>query len=190
MKNIALFCLFFTFSTLPAWEAWFEGKGAYCYPTNDKFRKIYGEGGIFGAEVTVSSCNRYALWASVDRFWKSGHSIGLETPTCISLTPVGFGAKALCQIPRFRCGQLYAGLGVQYLFLKVHNESCFVTRDVQRSGAGWIAKGGAVFDLPCDWFLDLFVDYHGKSFDFCRGVTGRASFVSVGGGIGCKLIWR
>ena len=136
-----------------------EFKTAYFLPTDSGVRKIFGNGGaLYGPEVTfqLSECNPHWYgFASIDYLNKSGHSIGLCTPTKMRIVPLAIGVKYFIQ----HCyGDFYVGLGFQPLHLKTINCSPFAVQ-TSKWGFGAIGKIGSYFDLPCNFFVDLFFDY-------------------------------
>jgi len=137
-----------------------EFKGAYFLPTGSRFRKIYGGSALYGPELTVQlfeECNWYGF-LSVDYYHKKGHSIGLHTPTKISLLPIGVGLKYF--VPScYECADFYVGLGFQPIRAHIRNCSPFVVPRETKWVFGGIAKVGTYIYLPRNFFLDLFIDY-------------------------------
>lgn len=137
-----------------------EFKGAYFLPTHSPFKKIYKGCALYGPELTVQICedNDWYAFASVDYFRKKGHSLGLCNPTTVKLIPVAFGLKYF--VPAYDdCIDLYAGLGFQAVNVRTKNCSPFVIQKESQWGIGGIAKIGAYYYLPCNFVLDIFVDY-------------------------------
>ena len=167
--------VFLVFACMPlvCRDVLLEFKGAYYFPTNHHVRDIYGNGsGLYGPEVTVQLCEGkdWYGFASADFLKKKGHSAGLCEPTTLYLVPLALGAKYF--VP-FSYGDFYLGLGFQPTHVKTVN--C-ISNTVQRTskwGFGGIAKAGAYFDLPRNFFIDVFFDY---------------SFVKVGGGPCCGSV--
>jgi len=134
-----------------------EFKGAYFLPTNCEFRNIYDNGGaLYGPEVTFELCNQIYGFISIDFFQKNGRSLGDCSPTQITLVPIGMGLKYL--VP-FCLGDFYVGLGFQPTVVQITNCSPFVIPEQSQWGFGGIAKVGTFFDLPCNLFIDIFIDY-------------------------------
>lgn len=172
MKFFKIFLIIIAMPIL-AKDILLEFKTAYFLPTDCRVKKIYGNGGaLYGPEVTFKLCkerNWYGF-ASVDYLSKKGNSIGSCSKTIMEIVPLAIGLKyfvPLCWV------DLYAGLGFQSLHLTTKNFSPFVQRCTSQWGYGGIAKLGAYYDLPCNWFLDFFIDY---------------SFVKVGRGKCCKTV--
>lgn len=136
-----------------------EFKAAGFFPTNSCVKKIYGKGAVlYGPEVTAQLCDtQWYGFASVDFLSKKGHSIGLCERTKMSVALLAFGAKYF--VP-FCYGDFYVGLGFSPVHLKTRNCSLFVAPTTSKWGFGGVAKVGAYFDLRCNYFLDLFIDYN------------------------------
>lgn len=114
---------------------------------------------MYGPELTFQLCDNSCWYgfASVDFFHKKGHSIGLSTPTKVSLLPVGLGLKyfmPLCD----EWADFYIGLGFQPVHVRTRALSAFVPQQ-NKWALGGIAKVGAYIDLSCNFVLDLFIDY-------------------------------
>lgn len=167
-KNIFKTLLSFSLvsSSTHSHDVLLEIKGAAFIPTNDCFKRIYGKSaGIFGAEVTFNAwdnceCGKWLSnfygFVSADFLSKSGNSIGLCTPTKAEIATIGIGIKYLFP---FYCADLYLGIGALPTHLRTKNCSPYVIQKTSDWSCGGIAKFGAFIDLPCSFFLDLFVDY-------------------------------
>lgn len=136
-----------------------EFKAAYFLPSDAGLKNIYGNGGaLYGPEVTfqLDECKKWYGFASIDFFSKKGHSVGLCTPTTMYMMPLAVGVKYFAE----HCyGNFYAGLGFQPTRLKIVNCSDNATQTTTKWGFGGIVKFGSYFDLPCNYFIDLFIDY-------------------------------
>jgi len=140
-----------------SYDVLLEFKGAYFLPTNETFRHIYDNGGaLYGPEVTFEFCNSVYGFFSLDFFQKNGNSLGICSPTQITLVPIGMGFKYL--VP-FCFGDFYVGLGFQPTYVQITNCSPCVIAEESTWGFGGIAKVGTFFNLPCNLFLDIFIDY-------------------------------
>lgn len=160
-------------------DAIFEFKGAYFLPTNCAFKSIYDHGSaIFGPELTVQLCdttNWYAF-GSVDYFQKKGKSVGLNEPTRVQLIPIAAGLKYLYPI----CNEnidLYAGLGFEAVNVRTTNCTAEAVIKLSQWALGGIAKAGAFWYLPCNFVLDVFIDY-----SFAK-TSGRACWCPAGVGV-------
>lgn len=158
LNYICALALFIS-SSLFSRDILLEFKSAYFYPTNSCVRDIYGKGHVlYGPEVTfqIGEDSCWYGFASVDFLSKKGRSVGLCDRTKMKIMPLAFGAKYF--VP-FCYGNFYLGLGFQALQLKTINCSKFVNQKTSKWGFGGIFKVGSYFDLPCDFFVDVFVDY-------------------------------
>ena len=134
-----------------------EFKAAYFRPIDCVFKNIYGGGAIFGPELTFNIFRSINGFVSYDYFTKNGHSIGLSTPTKVTMQVLGVGLKFMgCVSDHAR---LYAGLGFQPIYLFTQNCSPYVQQETKKWGFGGIAKFGAYIDLPHNVVLDFFADY-------------------------------
>lgn len=137
-----------------------EFKAAYFLPTHTIFKKVYHGGALFGPELTVQLCDT-AKWYgffSIDYLRAHGHSLGLCTPTKVQLVPLAFGAKYF--MPScFECLDCYAGLGFEAMNVRTQDCAASVQNHISKWGFGGIAKLGAYYYLPRNFFLDIFIDY-------------------------------
>lgn len=154
-----LFVLMIYACSLMSRDILLEFKGAFFRPTDSCVRDMFGAGAaLYGPEVTFQLCEQrnWYGFASADFLSKKGHSIGLCTPTKMYLVPLGLGVKYF--VP-FCYGDFYVGIGVQPVHLRTQNCSPFVREITSKWGVGGVAKVGSYFDLPCNWFIDLFINY-------------------------------
>lgn len=157
----ALLASLFLFTGATAWEVMLEGKAANLRPTSSNFREIYGNGGIYGGEVTVPVWRNFALFGSASYYSKDGHSTAEHHKTKLELIPIGIGVKYF--IP-FDCYDFYLGAGIDILLLKTHDKAEHVRKHISKSGVGGLFKGGVVYDISENVFFDLFAEYSLKEF--------------------------
>jgi hypothetical protein len=152
-----------------------EGKVAYFHPLGHRFREIYGGGALYGGEITArfSECAQWFGFLSVDYFSKRGFSIGLLTPTKVSLLPIAFGVKYFMPFAN-QPGDFYVGLGFQPIRVHTFDQSSFVIQKQTRWAFGGIAKVGIYLCLAENFLVDLFFDY-----SFAR-ISQRKSLTPVG----------
>lgn len=161
MKAIHFLCilLMYVSMSLVGKDVLIEFKAAGFFPTDCRVKKIYGSAAaLYGPEVSFKLCEEQSWYgfASVDFLSKAGHSIGCCSRTKMEIVPIALGLKYFKPI----CwGDLYAGLGFQAVHLTTKNSSVFVEKCTSKWGYGVIAKIGAFYNLPCQFFLDFFVDY-------------------------------
>ena len=168
LKNKITLCLALglTVISAKAYDVLLEVKGAGFIATGNKFKNIYGRGaGIGGLEVTFNAWDDCGCWewlsnlygfVSADFLSKKGNSIGYCTPTKVTISNIGLGVKYLFP---FCYGDFYVGLGALPTHVSTTNSSPYVLCKQSKWTCGGIAKVGAYFDLPCSFFIDLFVDY-------------------------------
>jgi len=158
LKNIFI-VLMFVHIPLFSRDVLFEFKGAGFFPTDSCTRNIYGNGAaLVGTEATFALCenkNWYGF-ASLDYLNKKGCSVALRNPTRMDFIALALGVKYF--VP-FCYGDFYVGLGFQPVYLKTLNCSTNVLQNTSKWGFGGIAKVGTYFKLPCNFFVDLFLDY-------------------------------
>lgn len=189
----------FLITPLCARDVILEFKAAYFLPTDSVFKHIYHNGSaLWGPELTVQLCenkNWYGF-ASIDYFQKHGRSLGLCDATKVSLLPLGVGLKYFVPVWCDRA-DFYLGLGFQPVYVRTKNCAELVSTKQSRWGFGGIAKAGTYWYLPCNFVIDLFVDYSFVKVG-CKNsctssagtVTSRKANVSgaiFGGGIGYRF---
>ena len=178
-------------NTLQAIDAFVEAKAAYFLPTDDKFRKIYSGGGIYGGEISCQAYKGLYGWASGSYFYKSGHSIGEHNATRITMVPLGLGLKYLYRIS---FADLYLGAGVLGTYVHMKDSSHYVVHEHSKWGVGGIIKGGAILNVNKHFFVDLFTDYSFMNVNFHNTHNGTVarhnadlSGWSIGTGIGYRF---
>lgn len=167
-----LFGLFSLSTNLNARDVLVEGKAAYFAPTDNKFRKIYSGGGIYGGEITVNLYDNLSGWLSADYFIKDGSSIGEHDSTRITLIPIGIGLKYFIPI---NCADLYIGAGALGISVDMKDRSPFVIHHISKWGLGGIAKAGALFYIAEELFADLFTSYTYSELGFHQTDHGRVT---------------
>lgn len=167
-----------------------ELRVSYFYPTHHRFRKIYGEGGLYSAEFSMQAWRELYPFASVGYFHKSGRSIGFHNRTDITIVPISLGLKYIYPMD---CISPYLGLGVLGGYVHTHDHGSTVRSKISRWGIGGIAKGGFLAYVTCDLFLDFFVDYGYLPVDYHHHQAGvfshdaNISFISTGAGLGYRF---
>lgn len=144
-----------------------EGKFGFYAPMNHRFRDIYHTAKIYGAEVTIPVCSNFAVWAGGSYFDKKGKSLGLSSKTFVRVIPIGAGLKYFVPI----CwkgikGDFYVGAGAEYVYLSTHDHSNFVIKHIRKYGLGGVYKAGFVLPISCNFYINLYLDYHDKRFSF------------------------
>ncbi len=158
--NKLLLCFFlfaFTQHLFCDKDVMIEFKAAYFQPINCTFKNIYGGSALFGPELTWNIFRSVYGFASYDYFTKNGNSIGLNTPTKVTMQVLAVGLKFMSCVSDH--ARLYAGLGFEPIYLFTQNCSTYVIQKTRNWGFGGIAKFGAYIDLPHNIVLDLFADY-------------------------------
>ena len=187
MKYRFIICLLCSFSLYG--DFLLEGKAGYFYPTDSTIRGIIGEGGVYSLEGNFSLSDCLYGFVSGGYFYKSGQSTLTDSKTKVTLVPLNFGLKYFY---RCFCLKPYLGFGLNVSYLHTENDSPFVIHTRTKWDAGFIAKGGFLYDITRCFFLDVFVDYtylkmHFKSGDGVIGRDADLSSVAVGGGLGYRF---
>lgn len=157
MKWIFVFA-FLSFNFLQAAEWSAEGRVGYYYPHSHLVRKIYS-GGIEGELQGLGTFyNNWQAWVNVGYFSRRGRSLGLNDRTDIRLLPVSLGMNYTF-LP-CSCISPYFGLGVSYTTLTIDNHADINKNHLSKAATGLVLKSGIYADLPCNFFLDLYVDYY------------------------------
>jgi hypothetical protein len=175
--------------TLLATDTLIEAKGAFYYPASSKFREVYGEGAIFGPEVSFQTWRQLYTWTSASMFFKEGRSIGLNSQTRIAFYPIGAGVKYLHPVKGM---EFYIGAGGLGVYMHIHDHSHGVLSKTCRWGGGGVLKAGWIWNFLSHGFFDLFTDY---SFLYVpvshssRSITHTANLSgwSIGGAVGYRL---
>lgn len=156
-------------------------RGSAFIPTGHLFREIYGTaGGSFDVEFATNIRDYLQAWANYDWFGKSGHSVGLCSPTKIHISSISFGLKYPYDIKSWL--RLYLGLGPSFALIKINNQTCCSNACANQSSIGFVVKTGADFYFNKRGFVDVFLDYAYQKTAFeCRTDVGS---VRIGAGLG------
>jgi outer membrane protein W len=168
-----------------------EARFSYFRPTSHLLREIYGNGGInYEITATVPVWKNLNIWVAADYFSEDGRSLGGHQKTRLRIVPLTLGLKYFFDANKF---SPYAGLGMRYFFVHVHNDSSFVNREISRSGMGGVAEIGTLYWLSKHFLLDIFTNY---SFKELHAHTSRSGVEThgqqvggwnFGGGVGYKF---
>lgn len=159
-----------------------EVRGAYYQPCSKSFAKVYTRHLL---DYQVEAAKRIhpfcEIWGGISWASKHGHtrrvydsySYEFKDKTQIFILPVSLGAKLIYPIMPYV--DLYAGAGVCYSFLRIHNHcnddysywglsrSPF-KKEIHRSRWGAIFKVGFQIAMSDSTFLDIFADYYSQHF--------------------------
>jgi len=190
-------CLLSQMVSLQALEFDVEARVAYFYPSDNRMREVYNQNGWANYQIEAStpfdfccdcSCD-WRLWTNVSYFHETGHSSCLRDKTSVNNWAVNFGLKRYFET--CMCLRPYLGLGVGFAYVQFNDHSPFVHEHVRRWGVAVLAKSGIQYDVTCNLFLDLFLDYAYNGFRF-HGCCGSRRHVDTGGlnvglGLGYKF---
>lgn len=180
MKRFFLFALFFLSQAVSIQALDVEGRVAYFYPVDNRMRDIYSSKGFaeyeleLSAPVDVYGCE-YADWdyfANLSYYHKKGRSSGCEcfrSRTEVTNWALNLGVKHNFDFNCF-CQQFrpYLGAGAGFAHVAFHDKSDFVRNHMDEWGFSVLFKSGIKYDLACNLFLDLFLDYSYHWFSFCQ----------------------
>ena len=194
MKNaIALFIVLGVFLPcfkLQAMEMLPEVKAAYFYPTDNRFREIYGGGGLYSIEKSVQAWKQFYPWMSLGFFRKDGRSLEKRFDTHIIMVPIGLGVKYLFTYKKMNP---YLGLGMLVTYTNMHDHSPYVVRKFGHWGVGGIVKAGSYMYVTKDFFIDVFCDYSYLKINYhhpsrkVRNLRADLSGLSIGAGLGYRF---
>lgn len=149
----------FSFCDFDCQNDWdIELRTAYFYPSSDLERDIY-EGARFDVEVQVAKtiCENWDVWANFTYLNKIGKSVGLHEKTTLQLFPLSLGAE---YVYPWTCSlSLYAGMGINYTWMRIYNDASAGSTHVNKSKWGFTTKTGARYQFTEKVFGDLFLDY-------------------------------
>lgn len=147
-----------------------QGRVAYFLPQDKHIRSTYGRHGYPEYELEVSQpidslfCYKcqdpsWSAWGNLSFFRKKGHSSFLKNKTEISNWALNFGIKQY--ICHFFGNKLrtYLGFGIGLAHVNFHDQSSYVKKHINKYGFAFLGKSGLEYNLGCNIFLDLFVDY-------------------------------
>lgn len=203
MRRFLLLTLFFLFASLQTealdfsldfgswkkdWEI--EGRAAAFNPTSHRFRQIYREwSGEYQVEVAkMFNCN-WGAFFNATFLSESGRS-SLGDKTHLRLYPLSLGVKYQRNI--WKCFDIYAGLGITYTILHIHDHNEFVHEHIRDQNVGGIVKTGFYYNVSKCMFLDFFADYRFQDFHFHHSdrverLHTEVGGFSLGGGIGFRI---
>ena len=154
------------------------------FHTSKRFREIYGDvSASYQIEGSTRLCNCYEGWVNFDWFTKSGRSVGFRDPTRVNIANVSLGLKYPFQITEKL--ELYAGIGPSFSRIWLKNRGQFFRERTSRFAVGVLVKSGLIYNLPCNFFLDLFEDHLYQPDNFHKNVD--IGGFKLGGGIGRKF---
>ncbi len=194
MKKVFLFTLFIL-SQISCMQAWdIEARVAYFLPQDHRMRDIYSSKGFAEYELETSTpldclvdcapCN-WDGFANLSFYQKNGRSSCLNDRTRVTNWTLNFGVKRYFDV--CGCFKPYLGLGAGAAYVRFHDHSDFVKRHNNKWGFAILAKSGVKYDITCNLFLDLFVDYSYAWFNFYHKRSCVAVRNTNTGGLKCGL---
>jgi hypothetical protein len=183
-KYIFLFAFFFAANSDAidwnyGWDA--EIRVAAFHPDSHLYRKIYHEWvPDYQIEVNKYLFQNFYGWANISYHETNGHSIGLHDHTSLREFPIGVGFKYFYPFSPNKA--VYAGLGLQFSFLNVKNNSHCIRRHVNKQEFGGVLKTGFRMNFHEYLYLDIFGDYIYQKFHTNGEVN--TGGIKLGAGLG------
>lgn len=182
MKRLILFALCFLSQTAFVQALDVQGRAAYFYPAESRVRDIYSSKGFAEYELEISnpidpSGCKYTNWdyfLNLSYYHKKGHSSGCGSygsSTEMTNWALNIGAKRYFDLNCFSEKiRPYLGAGAGFAHVSFHDKSEFVKRHKHEFGGSLLFKSGIKYELTCNLFTDLFLDYsyHWFRFDECN----------------------
>lgn len=192
-----MFCLVSQISLVQAFDI--QGRVAYFYPQDNRIREVYSDQGFPEYEIEVSQALSSTCQCDQDLdgfinlsfYQKNGHSTCLHNHSSVTNWDLNFGVKKSFTL--FEMFKPYLGFGVGVAYVRFHDRSHYVKSHVSSYGPSILAKSGVKYDLSCNLFLDMFLDYSYQWFNFNskkRSVAVRnvnAGGLKLGLGLGYKF---
>lgn len=144
-------------------EPLFEVKTGYFCFSDSTMRKVYDRDGF-----DIQLCASYPLrklfsewtlnvYAALEYFQRSGHSINGSEKTSLWSIPVNIGFKPTYALsPK---AQYYFAIGPRYFYMHQHNDSCFFDKNKSGSGLGGFINTGFNYKLSDHFLIDIFAEY-------------------------------
>lgn len=200
MKRIFLFTLFLLsqLSSIQAYDV--EARVAYFYPTDNRMRNVYSKSGFVEYELEVSNpLNCFfncfdECWdgfANVSFYQKNGRSSCLNNRSKVTNWAFNVGGKRFFSC--FKCFRPYLGIGAGFAHVSFHDDSPYVKEHINSWGPSLLLKSGLIYDISCNFYLDLFADYGFNWFwpsvnnCCCTGRNIDTGGLKIGAGIGYKF---
>jgi len=164
----------------PSTDFMIEIKGNYFIPSEKDFKDIYGEGLMYGGEVSAGLAKNFALWFGGNYFSKKGELTQTQDKTKLETYYLGGGIKL-----RFPLGisHFYLGGGVNF---HQYKESTPIG-EVKKDGVGYVGKVGWFIEVVRGLIIDLYGNY-----TYCKIQPEDLPKINIGGleagiGLGFKF---
>lgn len=187
MKKIIFLtlCVLSQMVSLQAFDV--EARVAYFLPQDSTMRDLYGKNGLPEYEIEVSTpltvcCETLCNWdafANVSYFYGKGHTSCLRYHTDVNNWAFNVGLKRF--FDTCTCFKPYLGLGIGFAYVDFNDRSEFVKQHRDQWGFALLAKSGIRYDLTCNLYADLFVDYAFNWFRFHNSGCSSSRNLDTGG---------
>jgi hypothetical protein len=137
-------------------NSYFSFGVSYFFPTEERFKTVYGNGLAIDGELTIAVLKDVKVWVGASYLSKKGELTFTKEETKLKIMPLKGGLKY-----RILKGNLniYVGIGVGYHQLKETNP----IGDVSKGGLGYLAKMGGFFNMGGGGLFEIFTEY-----SYCR----------------------
>jgi hypothetical protein len=135
------------------------------FPCSRKVQRIYSDAiAIYDVEAYASIFNNYHIWLGAGYLSDVGKSIGEKNPTHLHLVPVTLGLRYLH--PLNSCTDFFAGAGLSWSFLRIHDHLHYVQKHIKKNALGGIFKLGFNYHLSEYIYIHLSSEYFYQQFSF------------------------
>lgn len=169
MKFLSLtIALLLTLSPISAFSAAYAiGKLGYYRPTSSVLREINGQAWMcFGAEAsgnfseTNPALKRTYVVGKANYTRADGQSIGLRNSSRIQMVPLSLGPRVLEAFNNVAVPfDLFAGIGANYTYVHVRNDSLVAKSNVNVGGFGGYGEVGAFIRPKEHFVIELIASY-------------------------------
>ena len=149
-------------------NSYFSFGMSYFFPTEERFRTVYGNGLVIDGELTFAVLKDVKVWVGASYLSKKGELTFTREETKLKIMPLKGGLKYRILKGKFN---IYLGIGVGYHQLKETNP----IGEVSKGGLGYLAKMGGFFNLAGGGLFEIFTEY-----SYCR-IKPTDFYVNIGG---------
>lgn len=155
MKKYVLVLFLVMSSFVESMEYYAEIRGAAFFPTNSRFRNIYGDVHPVGeVEVGASFCNCYQFFLNINEFYDHA---SLKNCGKTELNTITFSLGPKYTFCLNRCLDFYVGIGLSVAYSYLNNQHA---SKKYNTSFGGVLKTGTYLHITENIFLDFFVDYN------------------------------
>lgn len=134
----------------------FDFKGMFFIPSEQAFKDIYGNGMMYGAEISFKILNRLDAWVDGSYLTRKGELTFTKEETSLKIIPLCLGLKYFLSS---RAIKFYMGIGAGYFIFEESNP----IGNVNTGKIGFKGKIGILISITKSMFINIFSDY-----TFCK----------------------